>query len=110
MLIFQVYTMSKVLIFPFPPKNCQIVQQQNTMTSITDPSSSVRFTSAMEKSHNNLLKEYGEILDTSTELCQSHRQFVKSALGMFYFHILYLPELFYYGIVSFLLNHSNSQY
>ncbi|XP_053296494.1 kinetochore protein Spc25 [Pleuronectes platessa] len=50
------------------------------MTSITDLSSSVRFTSAMENSHNNLLKQYGEILDTSTELCQSHRQFVKSAL------------------------------
>ncbi|XP_033181714.1 kinetochore protein Spc25 [Anabas testudineus] len=50
------------------------------MTSITDPNTSVRFTGAMEEIHNKQLKTYGEIIDTTTELCQSHRQFVKSAL------------------------------
>ncbi|XP_040912459.1 kinetochore protein Spc25 [Toxotes jaculatrix] len=50
------------------------------MTSITDPNMSVRFASAMEEIHNKQLKTYGEIIDTTTELCQSHRQFVKSAL------------------------------
>ncbi|KAI3356223.1 hypothetical protein L3Q82_017466 [Scortum barcoo] len=39
-----------------------------------------RFTSAMEEIHNKQLKTYGEIIDATTELCQSHRQFVKSAL------------------------------
>ncbi|AWP13081.1 putative kinetochore protein Spc25 isoform 4 [Scophthalmus maximus] len=52
------------------------------MTSITDPNMSVRFTGAMEEIHNKQLKTYGEIMDTTTELCQSHRQFVKSALDM----------------------------
>ncbi|KAK2906110.1 kinetochore protein Spc25 [Channa argus] len=50
------------------------------MASITDPNTSVKFTSAMEEIHNKQLKTYGEIIDTTTELCQSHRQFVKSAL------------------------------
>ncbi|XP_051261028.1 kinetochore protein Spc25 [Dicentrarchus labrax] len=50
------------------------------MTSITDPNVSDRFTSAMEEIHNKQLKAYGEITDATTELCQSHRQFVKSAL------------------------------
>ncbi|XP_044073486.1 kinetochore protein Spc25 [Siniperca chuatsi] len=50
------------------------------MTSITDPNMSDRFTSAMEEIHNKQLKTYGEITDATTELCQSHRQFVKSAL------------------------------
>uniref|UniRef100_UPI0037E80ED4 kinetochore protein Spc25 n=1 Tax=Semicossyphus pulcher TaxID=241346 RepID=UPI0037E80ED4 len=50
------------------------------MTSITDPNMSDRFTSAMEDIHNKQLKTYGEIIDATTELCQSHRQFVKSAL------------------------------
>ncbi|KAG7227545.1 hypothetical protein INR49_005360, partial [Caranx melampygus] len=50
------------------------------MTSITDPNMSVRFTSAMEEIHNKQLKTFGEIMDTTTELCQSHRQFVKTAL------------------------------
>ncbi|KAM6979208.1 kinetochore protein Spc25 [Tautogolabrus adspersus] len=50
------------------------------MMSITDPNMSYRFTSAMEEIHNKQLKTYGEIIDTTTELCQSHRQFVKSAL------------------------------
>ncbi len=53
------------------------------MTSIADPNMSDRFTSAMEEIHNKQLKTYGEIIDATTELCQSHRQFVKSALGMF---------------------------
>ncbi|XP_054471248.1 kinetochore protein Spc25 [Anoplopoma fimbria] len=50
------------------------------MTSITDPNMSDRFTGAMEEIHNKQLKTYGEIIDMTTELCQSHRQFVKSAL------------------------------
>ncbi|XP_049449810.1 kinetochore protein Spc25 [Epinephelus fuscoguttatus] len=50
------------------------------MSSITDPNMSIRFTSAMEEIHNKQLKTYGEIIDVTTELCQSHRQFVKSAL------------------------------
>ncbi|XP_042350575.1 kinetochore protein Spc25 [Plectropomus leopardus] len=49
------------------------------MSSITDPNMSIRFTSAMEEIHNKQLKTYGEIIDATTELCQSHRQFVKSA-------------------------------
>lgn len=49
------------------------------MSSITDPNMSDRFTSAMEEIHNKQLKTYGEIIDVTTELCQSHRQFVKSA-------------------------------
>nr|XP_046259216.1 kinetochore protein Spc25 [Scatophagus argus] len=50
------------------------------MMSITDPNMSDRFTNAMEDIHNKHLKTYGEIIDATTELCQSHRQFVKSAL------------------------------
>ncbi|XP_070694339.1 kinetochore protein Spc25 [Pempheris klunzingeri] len=50
------------------------------MVSITDPSMSDRFTSAMEEIHNKQLKTYGEISDSATELCQSHSKFVKSAL------------------------------
>lgn len=53
------------------------------MMSITDPSMSDRFTSAMEEIHNKQLKTYAEITDATAELCHSHRQFVKSALGMF---------------------------
>lgn len=49
------------------------------MTSITDPNISDMFTSAMEEIHNQQLKAYGEIIDATTELCQSHRHFVKSA-------------------------------
>ncbi|XP_018540270.1 kinetochore protein Spc25 [Lates calcarifer] len=50
------------------------------MTSITDPNMSARFSSAMDEIHNKQLKTYGEIMDTTTELCQSHKQFVKTAL------------------------------
>ncbi|XP_028446977.1 kinetochore protein Spc25 isoform X2 [Perca flavescens] len=49
------------------------------MTSITDPNVSDVFASAMEEIHNKQLKTFGEIIDMTTELCQSHRQFVKSA-------------------------------
>ncbi|XP_031714093.1 kinetochore protein Spc25 [Anarrhichthys ocellatus] len=52
------------------------------MTSITDPNMSNGFTSAMDEIHNTQLKTYGEIIDMTAELCQSHRQFVKSALDM----------------------------
>nr|XP_043875787.1 kinetochore protein Spc25 isoform X2 [Solea senegalensis] len=50
------------------------------MMSITDPNTSVNFTGAVEEIHNKQLKTYEEIVDTTTELCQSHRQFVKSAV------------------------------
>ncbi|XP_038576391.1 kinetochore protein Spc25 [Micropterus salmoides] len=50
------------------------------MTSITDPKISERFTAAMEEIQNKKFKTYGEIIDTTAELGQSHRQFVKSAL------------------------------
>lgn len=52
------------------------------MTSITDPDLSDRFTSEMEEIHNKRLKTYGEIIDATTELCQSHRHFVKSAIDL----------------------------
>ncbi|XP_017279875.1 kinetochore protein Spc25 [Kryptolebias marmoratus] len=48
--------------------------------SITDPNMSDRFTSAMEEIHNKHLKIYSDIIDTTTEQSQSHRQFVKTAL------------------------------
>lgn len=51
------------------------------MSSITDPNMSDRFTSTLEEIHNKQLKTYGEIIDTTTELCQAHKQFMKSALG-----------------------------
>ncbi|KAM4558059.1 kinetochore protein Spc25 [Odontesthes bonariensis] len=50
------------------------------MTSITDPDISDRFTSGMEEIHNKHLGAYADIIDTTVELSQSHRQFVKSAL------------------------------
>ncbi|XP_012721368.2 kinetochore protein Spc25 [Fundulus heteroclitus] len=50
------------------------------MMSITDPNMSNRFASAMEEIHNKHLKAYADIIDTTTELSHSHRQFVKSAL------------------------------
>ncbi|XP_041858283.1 kinetochore protein Spc25 [Melanotaenia boesemani] len=50
------------------------------MASITDPNMSDRFTSAMEEIHNENLKTYADIIDTTVELSQSHRQFVKSAI------------------------------
>lgn len=51
------------------------------MTSITDPNMSDRFTSTLEEIHNKQLKTYGEIIDTTAELCQAHKQCMKSALG-----------------------------
>lgn len=53
------------------------------MTSITDPNMSDRFASAMEEIHNKQLKTFGEIVEATTDLCQSHKHFVKSALGRF---------------------------
>lgn len=50
------------------------------MTSITDPNMNDRFTSAMEEIHNNHLKTYADTFDTTAELSQSHRHFMKSAL------------------------------
>lgn len=53
------------------------------MTSITDPSLSDSFSSAMEEIQNKQRKACEELMDATTEACQSHRQYVKSALGMF---------------------------
>ncbi|XP_034042982.1 kinetochore protein Spc25 [Thalassophryne amazonica] len=50
------------------------------MMSVTDPNMGNRFASDMEESHTKHLKTYGEIFDTTAELCQAHKQFVKSAL------------------------------
>ncbi|XP_047457931.1 kinetochore protein Spc25 [Mugil cephalus] len=50
------------------------------MTSITDPNLSDRFASAMEEIHNKQLKTYEEIIDITSDLSQSHKHFVKSAL------------------------------
>lgn len=51
------------------------------MASITDPTLSDWFTNAMEEIRNKLLiQTCGEIIDTTVELCQSHKQFVKSAV------------------------------
>ncbi|KAM9709439.1 kinetochore protein Spc25 [Menidia menidia] len=50
------------------------------MMSVTDPNLSDRFTSAMEEIHNEHLKTYADIVDTTADLSHSHRQFVKSAL------------------------------
>lgn len=52
------------------------------MTSIADPNLSDKFTSEMEEIHNKRLKAYGEIIDATSELCQSHRNFVKSAIDL----------------------------
>lgn len=63
------------------------------MTSITDPNMSDRFTSTLEEIHNKHLKTYGEIIDSTTELCQTHKQFVKSALGIPASLLLHLDPL-----------------
>ncbi|XP_011608304.1 kinetochore protein Spc25 [Takifugu rubripes] len=50
------------------------------MTSITDPNMSDKFTSTLEEIHNKQLKTYGEIIDSTTELCQAHKHYMKTAL------------------------------
>ncbi|XP_061579540.1 kinetochore protein Spc25 [Cololabis saira] len=47
--------------------------------SITDPNMNDRFTGELEEILNTHLKAYAEIIETTAELSQSHRQFVKSA-------------------------------
>ncbi|XP_068602464.1 kinetochore protein Spc25 [Brachionichthys hirsutus] len=49
------------------------------MASITDPNTSGMFTNAMEDMRNKLLKGLGEISEATSELCQTHRHFLKSA-------------------------------
>lgn len=49
------------------------------MMSITDVGMVESFTKAMEEIHSQHLKALGKITDTTSELCQTHRQFVKSA-------------------------------
>lgn len=60
-----------------------VLLQIAKMTSITDPTLSDGFTSAMEETHNKQLKTYEEIIDMTAELCQAHTHSVKSALGRF---------------------------
>ncbi|XP_035995275.1 kinetochore protein Spc25 [Fundulus heteroclitus] len=50
------------------------------MESITDPTISERFASAMEEIHNKHLETYADIIDTAVELSHNHRQFVNLAL------------------------------
>ncbi|XP_074551663.1 kinetochore protein Spc25 [Halichoeres trimaculatus] len=52
------------------------------MSSIADPNLSDTFTSKMEEIHNKRLKTFGEIIDATSELCQSHKHFVKSATDL----------------------------
>uniref|UniRef100_A0A1A8IFL3 SPC25, NDC80 kinetochore complex component, homolog n=2 Tax=Nothobranchius TaxID=28779 RepID=A0A1A8IFL3_NOTKU len=50
------------------------------MESIKDTNMIARFTSEMEEIHKERLKIYADIINTTTELSQSHRHFVKSAI------------------------------
>ncbi|KAM9804953.1 kinetochore protein Spc25 [Neosynchiropus ocellatus] len=50
------------------------------MASITDHDMIDGFTKTLEEFHHKQQTAYGEIIDSVTELCQSHRHFVKSAL------------------------------
>ncbi|XP_061888095.1 kinetochore protein Spc25-like isoform X2 [Entelurus aequoreus] len=50
------------------------------MTSITDKNIIDRFANKMKEMQNKQQEAYAEIIDTTTELCRSHGQFVKSAL------------------------------
>ncbi|XP_071781406.1 kinetochore protein Spc25 [Centroberyx gerrardi] len=51
------------------------------MASITDPNLGDWFINAMEEIRNKLLiQTCGDMIDTTAELCQSHKQFVKSAV------------------------------
>ncbi len=84
------------------------------MASITDPNFSDRFINEMEEIHSKQLKTYGEIIDLTAELCQSHKQFVKSALGMFKSEILFIERfhlllLFRQLYVSWGLSYSTNQ-
>lgn len=49
------------------------------MMSITDPRTSDRYTKAMGEIHSQHLKALGKITDMTSELCQTHKQFIKSA-------------------------------
>ncbi|XP_020784632.1 kinetochore protein Spc25 [Boleophthalmus pectinirostris] len=49
------------------------------MMSITDPGTSEYFAKAMEEIHSQHLKALGKITDMTTELSQTHKQFIKSA-------------------------------
>lgn len=102
----------------------QIARHTNIMASITDPNLGDRFINEIEEIHNKQLKTYGEIIDATAELCQSHKQFVKSALGMseilftesFYLFLLWQKLHFLGSILKynacrrrFLLLHCNNQ-
>uniref|UniRef100_A0A1A7X0Z2 SPC25, NDC80 kinetochore complex component, homolog n=1 Tax=Iconisemion striatum TaxID=60296 RepID=A0A1A7X0Z2_9TELE len=50
------------------------------MKSIKDTDMITKFTSGMGKIHHEHLKIYADIIDTTSELSQSHRRFVKSAI------------------------------
>lgn len=65
------------------PSVCFVMNHRyaNIMLSITDPNLSDRFASAMEEIHNKQLETYADTVEKTAELSQSHRQFVKLALG-----------------------------
>lgn len=52
--------------------------------SITDPHLSVCFNDKIEEVSNKLLKTFGTLTDELTGISQCQRQFVTSAVGMFY--------------------------
>lgn len=56
--------------------------------SITDPHLSDCFNDKIDEIHNKLLKTFATLYDGATGIGQCHRQFVTSAVGMFY--VLYL--------------------
>ncbi|KAM3861970.1 kinetochore protein Spc25 [Diretmus argenteus] len=50
------------------------------MTSITDLNFGDGFATAMAEREKSLAQSFGEIINTTAELCQSHKQFMKSAV------------------------------
>lgn len=71
------------------------------MMSVTDPNMSDVFTSAMREIQSKHLKAYEEITATTMELSQSHKQFMKSALGM----IIAMDILYSYLFLVMFLNY-----
>ncbi|KAF7649428.1 hypothetical protein LDENG_00141540 [Lucifuga dentata] len=51
------------------------------MASVTDPNMRIRFTKAIEDIHRKHLQAYEEVVDATTELCQSHKEFLKAAVA-----------------------------
>lgn len=66
--------------------------------SITDPHLSDSFNDKIEEVYNKLLKTFGTLSDGATGLGQCHRQFVTSAVGMFYVLGTFLFSTFYSSV------------